>query len=124
MTLLPPGGFQWPLGWELISSEANCLETGHNTAEIVKNHPRSISLTNELNREVSPSHPLYGVDCQAIAINRQDSDDILFLTSHPEMPLAYVHLTWNKEDSSTFPFTKGYLSCEAFRRDWLEETAE
>ncbi len=37
-------------------------------------------------------------------------DEFLFLTDHPEMPLAFVHLTWAVETDPVWPWTKGFAS--------------
>jgi hypothetical protein len=42
---------------------------------------------------------------------RIDRDDVLFEIEGAEMPLAVVHLTWNKETNPLWPHTK-------FFQDW------
>lgn len=47
----------------------------------------------ECRLELTPGHPLYGVDIVPVA-RRCDSDDILMALSHPQAELAVVHLTF------------------------------
>lgn len=107
MNLLPPENFRWPPSWLPISPQ----ERGGTVA----------SLEAELGREVGIGHPLCGVDCKAVARNEVDPDDVLFVTSNPQMPLAFVHLTWKAERDPAWPFTVGYAGWDEFRSAWLEE---
>jgi hypothetical protein len=63
-----------PEGWSLV-------EAGSSTLAL------------ELDREVGPGHPLFGVRAWAFA-RRFDRDDVLFAIEHPTHPWAVVHLTW------------------------------
>ena len=56
----------------------------------------------ELAKEVSPAHPLFGVEAAAIA--RHDDDVLFFLPSHQPC-LAVVHLTYKRENSDVWPYT-------------------
>lgn len=107
MNLLPPENFSWPTSWFPINQQ----EQGGTAA----------SLEAELRREVRSGHPLYGVDCKAVARNEAEPDDVLFVTSNPEMPLAFVHLTWKAEHDPAWPYTVGYAGWKEFRSAWLEE---
>ncbi len=73
-------------------------------------------LAKELQRELCLGHPLYGCKCQAVAYSEEPNqyDDVIFLTNHPEYPIAFVHLTWKKETSPDFPFTFGYKTWDSF----------
>lgn len=72
----------------------------------------------ELERELSPGHPLFAV--RAIAVGRRyDGDDVLFhLPAHPR-PLAVVHLTrtGKREPAPEWPWTEFYSSWE----EWIEQ---
>jgi hypothetical protein len=58
------------------------------------------------------------VACSALGRNREDPNEFLLVTAHPRMPLAFVHLTWTKEEGDKFPWVEGYESWEAFRLAW------
>jgi hypothetical protein len=79
------------------------------------------SLEAELRAEVYPGHPLYRVECQAVAWNSADPNEFLFATAKREMPLAFVHLTWQPEHDPAWPYTVGYQGWEAFRLAWQAE---
>jgi hypothetical protein len=70
-------------------------------------------LENELRREVSSRHPLYRAKALALG-RRRDNDDVLFLISDREPPLAVVHLTWRHENSVDRPHTVFYTSIQDF----------
>ena|SRR2546427_8434216 len=56
-------------------------------------HPASSGLKAELEKEVSPEHPLFGL--KAISVGRRhDCDDVFFFLPNNPYPLAVVHLTW------------------------------
>ena len=78
------------------------------------------SLENQLYRELTPEHPLFGIAARAIA-RRIDNDDVLFALSSPSsaiLPLAVVHLGWTLEatPSALFPTTEFFASLE----EWVE----
>ena len=78
-------------------------------------HPTEPGLESELAREVSAQHPLSG--CRAVAVaRRQDNDDVLFFLPDSPQPLAVVHLTWRREQSSEWPCTVFFSSLQ----DWVE----
>lgn len=62
------------------------------------------NLLEELNKEMSQGHVLYGVEVRPIA-RRQDNDDVLFAVFDKTKPsLVLVHLTWSgKKENPTFP---------------------
>jgi hypothetical protein len=68
-------------------------------------------LHEELHRELSSKHQLFGVQARAIAV-RQDNDDVLFELSGNAAPAAFavVHLTWSghPDQFPTFPGTHLY----------------
>lgn len=78
------------------------------------------NLEQELARELTAGHPLWGARAQAIA-QRRDSDDVLFVVEHEsgERAFAVVHLTWSGRPSSDsgWPSTACYRSLE----EWIQE---
>jgi hypothetical protein len=79
--------------------------------------PTSSGLETELEKEVSPGHPLFGR--KAISFGRRDDrDDVLFFLPDNPLPLAVVHLTWTgrREENPEWPQTSFYSSLE----DWVE----
>ena len=69
------------------------------------------------------AHPLDRIECRAVARNREHHDEFIFETSHPDMPVAFVHRTWAVESDPTFPDTVGYPAWEAFRAAWTVQYA-
>ncbi|GAB6988695.1 hypothetical protein [Paenibacillus pini] len=72
----------------------------------------------ELHKELSENHILYGADLVVIA-RREDRDDVLFqFKSNPDK-CVQVHLTWrmDKEIDSSWPKTREYNSFN----DWFKE---
>lgn len=67
----------------------------------------NVFFNDELLREVSRDHVLYGMDAKVIA-RRQDIDDFLFELSDGRF--ANVHLTWAKETNPEWPATEIYES--------------
>jgi hypothetical protein len=61
-------------------------------------------LNNELIRELSSSHILYGKSAVAVA-RRQDNDDVVYWVNELDR-YAIVHLTYAKENSTDFPKTE------------------
>jgi len=82
-------------------------------------HTTDKPLHEELLREVSKEHQLYGVDAKAVA-HRQDCDDVLFELSGNSAPAAFavVHLTWSGKPDLTpnFPETHLYSTFS----DWID----
>ena len=72
---------------------------------------RRIPLERELEREISPGHPLHGKATTAAAA-RIDCDDVLFVVEGGG--LAIVHLTWSRETSSRWPHTVMVSDIETF----------
>jgi uncharacterized protein (UPF0128 family) len=65
----------------------------------------------ELKKEMTFFHPLKRKKLKAIGI-RTDRDDVLFKLMDGSGRYAVVHLTYNKENSRTFPSTKFYENWE------------
>lgn len=70
----------------------------------------------ELRREIIAEHPLYGLKVKAVA-SRLDCDDYLFFLPDNSVPLAVVHLTYQREDTANFPHTIFYASLD----EWIEQ---
>jgi hypothetical protein len=79
--------------------------------------PAAGDLRAELHRELSPSHPLFGVTVAAIG-RRSDCDDVLFQLLDGSNRVAVVHLTWRgrPEEDSRWPDTVVYGSLQ----DWVD----
>ena len=90
MCKTPPEGFEWPAPWEPIPPGDTCLGYPRITAEVFGRESPADTLSQELQREVSPAHPLYQAVCSAVGRNREDPNEFLFLTDHPRMPLAVI----------------------------------
>ena len=61
----------------------------------------------ELQRELPAGHVLTGMNLTAVA-RRTDRDDLLFEVDGSLMPLAQVHLTWQKEKQPNWPHSRFY----------------
>jgi hypothetical protein len=120
MTAGPPDGFEWPDLWEPIPAGDDWFGYPRVMTEVFGDPPPDRTLVGELQREVCPGHPLYGVVCVTVGRNREDPNEFLFMTNRPGMPLVFVHLTWAMERDPTFPWVQGYESWEAFRAAWAE----
>jgi hypothetical protein len=76
-------------------------------------------LEQELAREVSEEHSLFGVAAVAVA-RRSDNDDVLFVLPTHDPLLAVVHLTWSRESSGRWPSTRFYSSVRQFVSERME----
>ncbi|ADB15836.1 hypothetical protein Psta_1154 [Pirellula staleyi DSM 6068] len=67
----------------------------------------------ELKRELSADHPLFGLPVKALA-RRQDCDDVLFALQDGTGRVAVVHLTWtrNPPERPPWPHTTLFPSLE------------
>jgi hypothetical protein len=74
----------------------------------------------ELERELSPTHLLFGRELRAIA-RRDGYDDVLFTPAEGITPVYWVHLTWAVETDPAWPWTKQYTSLVEFIDDWAKE---
>jgi hypothetical protein len=84
-------------------------------------HSTPPGLESELEKEISPAHPLFGRG--AISVGRTDDrDDVLFFLPDNPLPLAVVHLTWTgkREKNPEWPHTTFYSSLD----DWIERRME
>lgn len=112
----PPEKCTWPKPWRFINSSESSQEVLG--SQPYEPDPRKFTFEAELQHEVCPSHPLYRVNCRAVARSCEHPDEFIFLTDRPDMPLAFVHLTWRVEEDPEFPYTIGYPSWEAFNVAW------
>lgn len=76
------------------------------------------SIETELQSEVCPGHLLYRVKCRAVAFNADDTNEFLFVTDNPTVPLAFVHLTYKAETDPVWPYTIPYHGWEVFWMAW------
>ncbi len=85
---------EWIKPWEPVSQSAGNLNV-------------------ELQKEISPQHPLHGHAAQAMG-RRADCDDALFLLD--DGTLAVVHLTWSgrQDMDPKVPWTTQYQSIDEF----------
>jgi hypothetical protein len=90
---------QWPETWAPIPRELG------------------VRLEEELGRELSPSHQLYGQVLKAIA-KRGTRDDVLFQGDAADGPVYLVHLTWARETNPTWPSTERYSDISDFLERW------
>jgi hypothetical protein len=74
---------------------------------------RAEAFVNELHRELAAGHALFGEQVVAIAF-RQDCDDVLFRFGQSPGRYAVVHLTGEREVSSTWPIAKFFDSLGQF----------
>ena len=72
-------------------------------------------LNNQLEKEISRGHILYGKDTKTIAI-RRDNDDVLFAVFDADFKYAKVYLTWSRSKLSdnSYPIIKTYPD----NKDW------
>ena len=67
----------------------------------------------QLEREIGPDHPLYGLDTRLVG--RGNGDDALFAILDDSGRYAVVHLTWASHvESMPWPVTEIYPSLVAF----------
>jgi hypothetical protein len=122
--LFPPEHFEWPAPWQPFVEDASWLEWANLMVDFGKSKENAkipATVPAELQRECCAEHPLYGRVCVPIAQSLAYPDDFLFITDNPEMPIAFVHLTWSRESNAMFPYTVGYASWEEFRVAWSRD---
>jgi len=75
---------------------------------------------NQLNREFSPGHVLYGVEAKAVAKATNRDDMLLELYDHSKS-LAVVHLTWSKKVQADpcWPTVRFFATWDDWVRDRL-----
>jgi hypothetical protein len=81
----------------------------------IDNPEQQRGFADELAREMSPGHALYGVPTRAIG-KRLDRDDILFELTDSSGRLAEVHLTWKANDRPPWPHAIVFSSLE----QWID----
>ena len=80
-------------------------------------------LTNELRKELSQGHILYGAKLRAVAF-RKDRDDVLFEVDNSDHPLVVVHLTWRRESDPRWPTTVFFENWEQWLRGEMLPASE
>ncbi|TCJ03060.1 hypothetical protein [Cytobacillus praedii] len=72
----------------------------------------------ELHKEISEKHVLYGADLEVIA-RREDKDEVLYQYKTNPQKYVQVHLTWkrDKEIDSRWPKTREFNSFD----NWVNE---
>ena len=77
---------------------------------------RADLFSTRLKDDLPSAHRLHGLRVRAVAA-RVDRDDVLFEVEGGTVPLAVVHMTWQKETDSRWPTTKFFQSWEEWSRD-------
>jgi len=85
---------------------------------VADNGAQVAAMQQELARELSASHPLFGLRVRTLA-RRQDCDDVLFVVDDGSGRVAVVHLTWTHSppEKPPWPITCLYPSFET----WVAE---
>ncbi len=106
-----PSDFSWPASWKPLP--------------LPEGWPGLIpSAEVELQSELCPEHPLFGVACRAVAFNADNENEFLFATDNPTTPLAFVHLTFQAESDPKWPYPVSYSGWEEFRAAWKSENVQ
>jgi hypothetical protein len=117
----PPDGFRWPSPWEPLADPNAALEMGRCENYLLgQDGAVAPTMEAELEREVCEDHPLYRLQCRAVARSTEDPNEFLFVTADRDRPVAFVHLTWTVETRPDFPYTVTYPSWEAFQVAWAK----
>jgi hypothetical protein len=116
MQQLPPE-IAWLSPWAGLAADVEPLPS------VLDDQPYTQWLAAELQREVCDGHPLSGIDTKPIGFNQCDSNEFLFLTDHPTMPLALVHLTWQVETDPVWPWTRAFASLAEWTV-WMQKCHE
>jgi len=79
----------------------------------------------ELERELSPGHPLFGLPVKTLA-RRQDCDDVLFALQDGTGRVAVVHLTWTQSppERPPWPGTTLFQSLEIWAAGGMRSDSE
>ena len=79
----------------------------------------------ELRRELSAGHPLFGLSVRTLA-RRQDCDDVLFAVEDGTGRVAVVHLTWTHSlpERPPWPGTAVFPSLAEWAADGMRTHAE
>lgn len=117
----PPEGFRWPEPWQPLGPTEALSETIVPSPDAPAS--QGFTFEFEFQREVCLGHPLYRIECRAVARNRDHHDEFIFVTANPRMPIAFVHLTWVVESKPIYPYTAGYSSWADFHSVWAESEA-
>ena len=93
-----------PKDWEFIENAQDCMSLGKSLFECVEDNPDA-----ELEREVSPSHPLFGIDMRAVSFWKGSYKDFLFKAENYDFSYVVVHFNWVGD-----PHAIGFKSYEDF----------
>jgi len=74
------------------------------------------TLNQELTRELSAGHELYGLKFNAVA-TRCDRDDVLFKLEGHAQEYAVVHLSYSAENEPSYPLSRFYRNLES----WIQQ---
>ncbi|GAB5517711.1 hypothetical protein [Rhodopirellula baltica] len=107
----------WPQDWQPITDPEHCMEWGRIAVDVFDNEPIADTLEAELDRELCREHPLHGIAVTAVGYMQKCPNDFLYSLDDGTGRFAWVHLTWETEDSPKFPFTQIYPDWAAFVRD-------
>ncbi|RMF38929.1 MAG: hypothetical protein D6754_06400 [Alphaproteobacteria bacterium] len=73
----------------------------------------------EILRELSPDHPLRGLQLEAIARYR-GSDDVLFRVEDGPFEYVIVHLTWSQEREGEHPHFSTFMDLDDLAARWRD----
>lgn len=83
----------------------------------MSNSSANEQLVEELNREMTVGHKLFGESLSAVSVYVLTHKDFLFTTETPNKPIACVHLTWSVETDPKWPMTNIYNSLD----EWVSQ---
>jgi hypothetical protein len=104
---------EWPKDWSPLRDQHVYLEWGRMHNELASEEEIAASLELELAREACTSQPLHAKSTTAIGCLRNCPNDFLFSIDDGSGAFAWVHLTWQREESPVFPRCRIY-------RDWID----
>ena len=110
---------KWPYPWALIGNEQECLQTARiMRGEVFGGRKIAPTIVEELKSEIgSEKHPLFNVECRAVAYNTRNFNEYILLTAKPSMYVTWVHLTWSVEQKPEWPSVRGFQSLD----EWITE---
>ena len=102
-------GVEWRVPWHPVAIDSNQVA----------------GMENELRRELSVGHPLFGLPVRTLG-RRQDCDDVLFAIEDGSGRVAVVHLTWTScpPERPPLPGTSILPNLEAWAVEGMQADAE
>ncbi len=91
--------------------------------ELCPDHRETLSLQEELDKEISKAHPIYGKEPRIVA-RRIDTDDVLVLLNNNKV--AVVHLTYSGQVDQfpeEYPWTTIFENMETFVEECMKVDA-